>query len=301
MRHLGPLLALAVGLPASLFGQSPPDLADRKPEKVELASPEVVVPMEIVKGRPVIEVSIGGKGPFKFVLDTGASGTVLGSELVKELALPESGEVRMGDPINPHAISAKQVKLDRLSLGGATFSGMTATSMDRMALEQHLGARGILGMPAFSDLLLTIDFARREVRIARGELPAADGKDIVAYEQAHGALIRVPITVASIEIAADLDSGSPSGVSLPDAYMEKLPLEGKPVEVGRARTVNSEFVVRGATLKGSVRIGGHVLESPELRFNALPVANVGSQVLARFTITIDQKNRRIRFVSAAQA
>jgi len=250
------------------------------------------------KGRPVVEVGIDGKGPFPFVLDTGAGGTVLGSDLASELALPEAGETRIGDPINPHAITDKRVRIGRLTLGGATFSDMTATSMDNPVLREHLGARGVLGMPVFAELLLTLDFARAEVRMGRGQLPSPDGKEVVAYRAGFGGTIRVPITVGPLELEADLDSGSPAAVSLPNEYMDRLPLEGKPVEIGRARTVTSEFVVHGATLKGAVQIGGHRLENPRLRFNQLPAANVGSELLRRFAITIDQKSRRIRLAES---
>ncbi|MGE5278516.1 MAG: retropepsin-like aspartic protease [Acidobacteriota bacterium] len=291
-----------VWLPAVLLaGPEPAHEADKAPDRIELSSPEVVVPLRMEKGRPVVEVAIDGKGPFPFVLDTGAGGTVLGSDLARELALPEAGEARIGDPINPHAIAAKRVRIGRLALGGATFSGMTATSMENPALREHLGARGVLGMPVFGDLLLTLDFGRGEVRIGRGQLPPPDGRDVVAYRPGFGGTIRVPITVGPLELDADLDSGSPAAVSLPNEYMDRLPLEGKPVEIGRARTVTSEFVVYGATLKGAVQIGGHRLENPALRFNKLPVANVGSGLLRRFAVTIDQRNRRIRLAETPSA
>ena len=286
-------------LPAVLLaGPEPADEAAKAPNRVELASPEVVVPLRMEKGRPVVEVGIDGKGPFPFILDTGAGGTVLGSDLARELALPEAGETRIGDPIHPHAITAKRVRIGRLTLGGATFSDMTATSMENPSLREHLGARGVLGLPVFAELLLTLDFGRGEVRIGRGQLPSPDGKDVIACRPGFGGTIRVPITVGPLELEADLDSGSPAAVSLPDEYMDRLPLEGKPVEVGRARTVTSEFVVYGATLKGAVQIGGHRIENPVLRFNRLPVSNVGSEVLRRFAITIDQKGRRIRFAES---
>jgi len=289
-----------VCLPAVLLaGPEPAHEADKAPDRIELASPEVIVPLRMEKGRPVVEVAIDGKGPFPFVLDTGAGGTVLGSDLVSELALPEAGETRIGDPINPHAITAKRVRIGRLTLGGATFSDMTATSMENAGLRVHLGARGVLGMPVFAELLLTLDFGRGEVRIGRGQLPSPDGKGVVAYRPGFGGTIRVPITVGPLELEADLDSGSPAAVSLPNDYMDRLPLEGKPVEIGRARTVTSEFAVYGATLKGAVQIGGHRLENPALRFNRLPVANVGSELLRRFAITIDQKSRRIRFAESS--
>ncbi len=300
MRSL--LLAAALAVSSALFGNPGPEplpQADRKPEHFELATPEVAVPMRMEKGRPVVNVSIDGKGPFPFVLDTGAGGTVIGSDLARELGLPVAGEVHIGDPIHPHGIAAKQVRIAQLDLGGATFSRMLATSMENHGFQEHLAARGVLGMPVFQDLLLTIDYGRGQVRIARGELPAPDGKEIVAFRPTDG--IRVPITLASVEIEADLDSGSPSGISLPNRYKEELPLESPAVELGCARTVSAEFAVYGATLKGAAQIVGYRVENPALRFNQLPVANLGNDLLRRFVLTIDQKSRRVRFAPAESA
>jgi len=290
------LATLAAGLCAAISSSQDRGMMgeDQKPRRVELATPELAVPLRLESGRPVVEVVVNGKGPFPFVLDTGAGGTVLEGDLVQELALPTIGEVQIGDPIHPHGLAAKQVSIDRLAIGGLTLSDMTATAVENSGFREHLGARGVLGMPLFSELLLTIDYAGGQVRIAPGELPDPDGKEILALRPAHG-LIRVPITVGAVELDADVDSGSPAAVSLPEEYMEKLPLAGKPVQIGKARTVTAEFPVYGATLKGAVQIGSHRLENPALRFNKLPNANIGGEVLGRFAITIDQKNRRIRF------
>jgi len=291
----------ALAAAARLFPQPMSEHREKQPENVELASPEVAVPFELVKGRPVVSVRIGDKGPFPFVLDTGAGGTVIEAELAAELGLSVSGEVRIGDPLQPHSIPAKQVRIELLAVGGASFSGASATAMENAGFSSHLGARGVLGMPVFADLLLSIDFGKMELRMARGALPDPDGKEVLAFRRGMGGTIRVPISVASLSIDADLDSGSPAGLSLPDAYMETLPLEGKPVEMGRARTVNSEFVVHGAALRGAVAIGATRIENPSLRFNALPVANVGTDLLRRFAVTIDQRNSRIRFHEIAGA
>ena len=289
------LAVLAAALSAAISAAQEPGMhgEDQKPKRIELAGPEISVPMHLEKGRPVVDVMLNGKGPLPFVLDTGAGGTVLESDLVRELGLPTVGEVHIGDPIHPHGLAAKQVKIDRLAIGGLTLSGTTATAVENSGFREHLGARGVLGMPLFSELLLTIDYAGGEVRIARGELPDPDGRDILSFRQDH--TIRVPITVGAVAIEADVDSGSPAAVSLPEEFMEKLPLDGKPVQIGKARTVTAEFPVYGATLKGAVMIGSHRLDNPALRFNKLPNANIGGEVLGRFAITIDQKNRRIRF------
>ncbi len=293
------LAALAAGLCAAISSSQDHGMMgeDQKPRRIELATPEVAAPLRLEKGRPLVDVTVNGKGPFPFVLDTGAGGTVLEGDLVQELGLPTIGEVHIGDPIHPHGLAAKQVKIDRLAIGGLTLSDMTATAVENSGFREHLGARGVLGMPLFRELLLTLDYAGGQVRIARGELPDSDGKEVLSFRPGHG--IRVPITVGTLSLDADVDTGSPAAVSLPEEYMEKLPLEGKPVAIGKARTVTAEFTVYGATLKGAVQIGSHRLENPALRFNKLPIANIGGEVLGRFAITIDQKNRRIRFTKGS--
>lgn len=49
--------------------------------------------MDNIGGRPLVNVMINGKGPYPFILDTGASITAVDPDLIKELALPP----RMGD------------------------------------------------------------------------------------------------------------------------------------------------------------------------------------------------------------
>ena len=288
------LVALAFALPP--MATVPTDVREgpAPPARVELAGAEVVVPMPLFNDRPVVEVRVDGKGPFPFVVDTGAAGTVLEEELATELGLAKTGSVRIGDPLKPHSIPASQVRIERLDIGDASFFGVGATSIAGSGFASHLGARGVLGMPLFADLLLTLDYARGELTMARGELPAPDGREVLALERGPHGTLRVPLKIADVAVEADLDSGSPAGINLPEKLEKQLPLEGSPVEIGRARTVSSEFVMRGARLAGAVELGGHRIENPRLRFSALP-ANVGFDVLCRFAMTLDQKAGRIRF------
>src|SRR5205814_272541 len=68
------------------------------------------VPLDVKSGRPVVDVLINGKGPYRFIVDTGASHSVIDSALAKELGLPVLGETHMGDPSNPYAIRAPRVR-----------------------------------------------------------------------------------------------------------------------------------------------------------------------------------------------
>jgi predicted aspartyl protease len=67
--------------------------ADGDP-KIEVPAEGASVQMLDIGGRPVVEVKINGKGPFPFILDTGAMFTVIDSSLSDELSLGESAPIK---------------------------------------------------------------------------------------------------------------------------------------------------------------------------------------------------------------
>lgn len=272
------------------------------PAAVTLISNEVTVPLTLDHRKPVVEVMINGKGPFRFFLDTGAGATVIDQDLVDELKLPNQGATKIGDPASPEAITAKRNQIDKMQVGGATFANFIAVSWDRSVLYQPGAPRGVLGMPLFSKLLLTIDYPNSKIAISRGALPKADGAEVIEYKNSDGDLFGVPLIVAGKEMVATLDTGSPGELSFPTDYQDKLPLEGKPVEIGRARTVAGESVIYGAKLTGQVKLGGHKFDSPRVTFfGRLTHLNIGYGFIREFAISIDQANRRMRWVRTPQS
>lgn len=266
------------------------------------STPQAVaaVPFKIVGGTPTVAVMINGKGPYDFILDTGAGATVFNADLAEELQLPITGTTHIGDPANPRAIEAKTATVKRLTIGSATFTDVSVVTWDRSALKRDGSIRGVLGNPLFADRLLTLDLGKGEVRIESGEL--APGPDVVTYEPSEGGIFRIPITVGALQLDAAIDSGSPSGLALPKRYAEQLSLATPMAEVGRGRTANSEFVVYSATVDAPVRIGVNTFPRPVVAFNeVLPGAHFGRAILEQIVLTIDQKNRRIRLTPRAAA
>jgi Aspartyl protease len=271
------------------------------PAGVTLSGSRVEVPLQIVNKKIVLEARINGKGPFKFFLDTGAGATVLDQSLATELSLPVKGVTHIGDPKDPQGILGNRNDIETLDLGGASFKNFIAISWDRSGLYKPDGPRGVLGMPLFKNLLLTIDYPQNKVLVTRGDL-AAGAAGVFTYEPADGGIFALPVKIAGADQLATLDTGSPGGISFPGSFMEKLPLDGKPVEIGRGRTVGGEAVIYGAKLNGKVIIAGHEFESPRVTFfDRLQRVNLGYDLLNPFAITIDQKNRRMKFEKTAPA
>lgn len=256
----------------------------------------VAVPMDLGSGQPVVEVTLDGRGPYRMFLDTGAGSTVLDRSLADELGLRHVGTTRIGDPADPEAIAADVVLIDSLRIGGARFEAIRAASWDRSALRRDSDPpRGVIGFAVFRELLLTLDYPAAEVRLARGNLPAADGQTILRYADPNG-VPAIPIEVAGTRLEADLDTGSPGFLSIPQQDTSRVRFAGALEVMGRGRTVNSEVLFRGAAVDGAVTIGKHRFDHAVVMVqDALPNPNLGGRALRDFALTFDQRARRIRF------
>src|SRR5262249_1237636 len=143
--------------------------------------------------------------------------------------------------------------------------------------------------------LLTLDYPGQRVLVTRGALPAPDGKEVFAWDST-APIPDITIDVAGHPVRAHLDSGSGGSLTFPTTLAAKLPLNGDLVEIGRARMVGQERVIRGGELKGKVHIGRYRLENPKLRFmdDMAADGNVGSAVLRNFQVTVDPLRYRLR-------
>jgi Aspartyl protease len=292
---IGGLLALILLLASTPIVQHVIHRGPPPPERIELRVPKTVVPMALFGGRPVVSVRVNSKGPFKFILDTGAEGTVVGEELAHELGLPDKGRTRAGRPGAAAPAQAIVTRIETLELGEAQVSGLFAVSLNLSNVWTGSETpRGVLSAAAFPGLLITLDYPARQIELWRGELPAADGQSIFEWD-AGERLPSVPLTLNDVKLKAQLDSGSAFGISLPRKYVNSLRLASKPVEARKEKTVDGQSAVFGAKLDGLAKIGQFTIESPQVRFTeGQPAANIGSEVLQQFSVTLDSKNRRVR-------
>lgn len=267
-----------------------------RPARTILKAP-VTVPLDLAAGKPVIDVKINGKGPFRFLLDTCAGGSVINADLVKELGLPKVGKTELGDPSNPKAIQADRIRLEKVEVGSAIFEDFEAASWDRANLYPGKDApRGILGFPVFSQCLLTLDYIHHELRLSSGEIPAKGAKGVADFSIGEGGIPVLEIEIAGKPYSAHIDSGAMSGLSVNSSVAEKLPLSGTPTVIGRGRTVNSEFELKASTLDGQMMLAGTTFDRPEIIINPiLKDVNIGSSLLEESCVTFDQRNERLQF------
>lgn len=111
-------------------------------------------------GKPAVEVTVNGKGPWLFFADTGAGVTVIDRSLAKALGLEVIGKRPIGGPDDPEGIDADVVRLHSLKLGSIEFTNVEAASWDRSDLYKQAGRDrpcGVLGFGLFASYLLSFD------------------------------------------------------------------------------------------------------------------------------------------------
>jgi len=254
--------------------------------------------MQDFGGRPVVELKINDQGPYRFILDSGATITMVTDELSRELSLNSPTGMRVaavgGGPA-PAIVAIREVRI-----GDATLQDLIAAIMPLGNLLKEKNApRGVLSAASFAGYLLIYDYPRKRISIREGELEHVDSKSVFQYTEDQ-VLPTVPVRIAGHDTHVHLDTGSPFGLTLPVRFLSELPLASPPKESGKARTHAGEFPVSIARVDGAIELGKYKIDTQEVRFSdarpgpAPAVGNIGYEVLRHFVVTLDSKNRCIR-------
>lgn len=127
-----------------------------------LADASSTTPFALLEdGSIVVAVTIGGTGPYRFVLDTGSSRTVISTRLSNDLRLPIVARTVMVTPAGRS--DAYLVRLEGLTVDGGPAATVSAAVMaaDRYAAGQRVD--GLIGQDVLASAIYTIDYSRRAV------------------------------------------------------------------------------------------------------------------------------------------
>lgn len=271
-------MRLFIGLACAVMG-APPALAQHTGAA---ASGECAVVPILRAAIPVVEVTIGGKGPYRFAIDTGAEGHGrISTRLAEELGLPKVGEV--GTPAPDGAVATRPVfAAPEISVGEVSFK-----NLDLVALSNVRGPLtdwdGVLGNALIELLPLTLDYGNARARFGGPQLQ--EGLP-VSFDRGIPIL---PIDIAGQRFRVHFDSGNgASALFLDEAAAKTLKLAGDPVQRGTARTTFGDFAVMEAPLAVSVTIDGKPLPVRAVSWpSPRPGGNLGSRGMAGMSVTID--------------
>ena len=199
--------ASGAGVEAPQPAQPPPAGKAPSPDViVEAAEPRFVAPtLRDRIGRIWAPVLINGQGPFRMVLDTGASDSAITAPVAEALGLaPEPSHVVLVQGVAGSAI-VPTVRVDTLTVGDLDIASIALP----IVADALGGAQGVLGTAGFADKRIDIDFRHDRITIARSHGQHAPlGFVILPLERSGPGLLMVAGAVARVKVHAVIDTGA---------------------------------------------------------------------------------------------
>lgn len=160
------------------------------------------------EARLTVPVTVDGKGPFRFLIDTGSERTVLSSALAGRLGLPEGPGARVVGVAGVEDVRTAHV--GSIDLGSRRFTRLTAPLLER----HHMGADGIVGTDSLQNQRVMLDFESDMIEIGDARsLGGNRGYEIVVRaRQRSGQLIMTSARIDGVRVAVVLDTGAGTSV-----------------------------------------------------------------------------------------
>jgi len=212
-------------------------------------------------GRVVATVMINGKGPFRFIIDTGANQSTISPKLASALGLaPAAGELMQIAGVTGTA-TVPSVPIESLRAGALVIEHSQFPVIWSPVMT---GADGILGAAGLGQDSLLVDFQHNTVVIS----PAADVTVPAGYSRLQATrlssgLLSVPGEVGGVPVDAIIDTGSPQtlgNVALYRALYSNPRASSGARVYGVTKQVSPGNVQVAPTLDlGAIQIGNAVL------------------------------------------
>lgn len=273
------------------------------------AEPRIVVdePIDLTQDhtqRMTVPVSIDGRGPYRFIVDTGAERTVIARELAADLGLAAGLTATVYSMTEESRIGT--VVIPELEVGRRRMNQIHAPALQR----RHLGAEGLLGIDTLQSQRVELDFLREEMSVTpsrREEAAWPEGTIVVTARNRYGHLMLVDAALDGERVYVIIDTGAE--VTIGNSVLRRrLERRGR---LGTLRPVELQSVTGGRLtadygVARRIRIGGAGINNlpvafadvhpfRQLRLTDRPALLLGMDALQLFErVSFDFANRRVR-------
>lgn len=273
----------------------------------------IEVPFEFVANQIIVQVKIGGKGPYSMLLDTDTDPSAIDLATSRELGLrldPRSFPAS-GGGTQPNLVQLTRLPL--VELGGLSAKDVSAGAIDLTKLSGKLERpiQGVLGYSFLKDRIVQIDYPASKIRFYAENpypgirnAPNTVNKIAMAFRYDDEGVVVDSVFINGQKVKATLDTGSSLTFALTPEGVAILGLDEEaqngPVE--KAVGYNGEFESRSGVLK-SVRIGRLSVESAQATFWAPATGhdkknfqvNIGNGFFRDFLLTFDFRGKMVVF------
>src|SRR5438309_2692686 len=172
-----------------------------------VTAPENPAPIRVRKTLNLIftQVSINGRGPYNFAVDTGATQTVISEKLIDEMGLqPITSTVVYGIG-GAGKVDTKLYGVKEIAVGDVKIKNIPVGTFNDPLVSQL--ADGILGTAALSDFIITVNYPASQLELSRKRLPATAAAEILPAWYFSNLLL-VPLNVNGKQGNFIVDTGA---------------------------------------------------------------------------------------------
>jgi Aspartyl protease len=196
---------LALGLPAGVCDFLPTPTYAQARDAVIVKGQTPIVTLQTwvdVYGRPTADVLLNGRGPFKFVVDTGSNTSVLSTRVARLLELAPLPD-RVVNGVTG-AVVARFGRLGRIETGRSVSLDLPVAIMDAPAFE---AMDGILGMDMFANRRIRFNFTRKTVEFEAASRRSQRLPVRVGVRLRQGLLVEAEGRIGNANAVCVLDTG----------------------------------------------------------------------------------------------
>lgn len=256
-----------------------------------------------VDTRMTVEVQVNGRGPYHFVVDSGADTSVVGLNLARALQLP------LGRPVLMNSMTDRNI-VDRVKVAALTVGPSTVADLEVPALrEQDLGGDGMIGIDALVRQRLMMDFETRTIKVEDAAKPISYGRDVIVItaKLLHGQLILTQVKANGVALDAVIDTGSEitiGNLALRDKLIRRRAKQDWTVATTgvSGKTVDLQLAALQQLQLGSVTLRDIPIafaDVPPFKVFGMadqPALLIGTDLLETFRrISLDFRARKVRF------
>jgi predicted aspartyl protease len=304
--------ALTANVPASPVqaiaptGTSTPDSPEEGLSEVVVEAPEPVYVSPTLRdriGRIWAPVRIDGKGPFRLVLDTGASHSAIVSRVAARIddASVQTVNVMLHGVTGSAIVPALKVR--SMEVGDMLIEPTTLP----IVADAFGGAEGVLGREGLMDKRIFADFGGDKLTISGSHgQRAPQGFKVVPLKLTGAGLLATDVRIGSVRVRAIIDTGAQQSVgnmALLDALMRRVPRDsideqiiGVTLDLQTGKYVRVPPISMGSLKLNNVHVAfGDMALFEHWKYTTEPTLLVGMDLLGLFDkLIIDYKMREMQ-------
>jgi hypothetical protein len=285
-------LTLLAGCAVPTLRRQPP-----QPGRTTLSSPLVILPAQPIGNYLLIEAKWDRFGPYRFLIDTGSSVSLITPALARRY--PGREVLNAGPRVRVTGADGKitelqETSLRRLELGDARFDDVRALIYDCAPLSAHLGVKidGVLGFPLFRETVLTLDYPKSRVLLQPAKDSPLTPGTIIPFDDARKTPL-ISVRLGDRSLVALIDSGSDAAFNLNPVGIKPRFVHG-PTTGATIGTIAGDRTQSIGRLFEDLAIGDNTFHQPIVDLTD-ELSSIGGGILKYFSVTFDQQRDRVTF------